>query len=142
MVISSSLLLPSFSLSRFPTQPPSSLCSANSRFFTSGSGVFLKRSTTLSLPRRNSGGTGLQCHCIFGLGVPELVVIAGVAALVFGPKKLPEIGRSVGKTVRSFQEAAKEFESELKKDTAAIEETLTTDSKATSEVEKQDAKIQ
>ncbi|KAF7810505.1 sec-independent protein translocase protein TATA, chloroplastic [Senna tora] len=37
-------------------------------------------------------------------GVPELVVIAGVAALVFGPKKLPEVGGSIGKTVKSFQQ--------------------------------------
>ena len=36
--------------------------------------------------------------------MPELVVIAGVAALVFGPKKLPEVGRSIGKTVKSFQQ--------------------------------------
>jgi sec-independent protein translocase protein TatA len=33
-----------------------------------------------------------------------MVVIAGVAALLFGPKQLPEIGRSVGKTVKSFQQ--------------------------------------
>ncbi|KAF3774220.1 Sec-independent translocase protein [Nymphaea thermarum] len=139
MVMPSSLLLPSVSLSRVPTLPPPSLSSANSLFFTSGRGVFLKKSATLSLRRKNSGGAGLECHCLFGLGVPELVVIAGVAALVFGPKKLPEIGRSIGKTVRSFQEATKEFQSELKKDTAGTEETLT-DSKA--EEETQDAKIQ
>jgi sec-independent protein translocase protein TatA len=47
--------------------------------------------------------------------VPELAVIAGVAALVFGPKKLPELGKAAGQTAKSFQEAAKEFSSELKK---------------------------
>ncbi|KAE8694665.1 Sec-independent protein translocase protein TatA [Hibiscus syriacus] len=36
----------------------------------------------------------------------ELVVIAGVAALVFGPKKLPEVGKTIGKTVKSFQQVA------------------------------------
>ena len=44
---------------------------------------------------------------LFGLGLPELVVIGGVAAVLFGPQKLPELGKSLGKTVKSFQEAAK-----------------------------------
>lgn len=57
--------------------------------------------------------------------MPELVVIAGVATLVFGPKKLPEVGRSIGKTFKSFQQAAKEFETELKKESEPIEESRT-----------------
>jgi len=48
-------------------------------------------------------------------GVPELAVIAGVAALVFGPKQLPAIGKSLGQTVKSFQQAIKEFEAEITK---------------------------
>ena len=44
---------------------------------------------------------------LFGLGLPEIVVIGGVAAVLFGPQKLPELGKSLGKTVKSFQEAAK-----------------------------------
>jgi len=51
---------------------------------------------------------------IFGLGGPELAVIAGVAVLIFGPSKLPGLGKEVGKAAKSFQEAAKEFENELK----------------------------
>lgn len=46
--------------------------------------------------------TGLTCNALFCIGPPELVVIAGAAALVFGPKTLPEI-RSTGKNVMSFQ---------------------------------------
>ena len=52
---------------------------------------------------------------LFGLGVPEIAVIAGVAALIFGPSKLPELGRAAGETAKSFQVAAKEFNEELKK---------------------------
>ena len=43
-----------------------------------------------------------------------MAVIAGVAAIIFGPSKLPEVGKGLGKTVKSFQTAAKEFEQELK----------------------------
>ena len=50
---------------------------------------------------------------LFGLGLPELVVIGGVAALLFGSSKLPELGKTLGKTAKSFQEAADEFKTEL-----------------------------
>ncbi|MCU0552325.1 MAG: TatA/E family twin arginine-targeting protein translocase [Leptolyngbya sp. Prado105] len=53
----------------------------------------------------------------FGIGLPEMVLILVVALLVFGPKKLPEIGRSMGKAIRSFQDASKEFENEFKRET-------------------------
>ena len=41
---------------------------------------------------------------MFGLGWPEVIVIGIVAALVFGPKKIPEIGGALGKTLRGFKE--------------------------------------
>lgn len=41
---------------------------------------------------------------MFGLGLPEVVVIGLVAALIFGPKKIPEIGGALGKTLRGFKE--------------------------------------
>lgn len=61
---------------------------------------------------------------IFGIGLPEMAVIMVVALLVFGPKKLPEIGRSLGKAIRGFQDASKEFENEFKKEAQQIEESI------------------
>lgn len=63
---------------------------------------------------------------IFGIGLPEMAVIMGVALLIFGPKKLPEIGRSMGKAIRGFQEASKEFQNEFQKEAEQLEETMTT----------------
>jgi sec-independent protein translocase protein TatA len=60
---------------------------------------------------------------IFGIGLPEMVVIGVVALLIFGPKKLPEIGRSLAKTIRSFQQASSEFQNEFKKEVQQLEET-------------------
>ena len=41
---------------------------------------------------------------MFGLGIPEVAVIGLVAVLIFGPKKIPEIGSALGKTIRGFKE--------------------------------------
>jgi sec-independent protein translocase protein TatA len=62
---------------------------------------------------------------IFGIGLPEMALIMILALLIFGPKKLPEIGRSMGKAIRGFQEASKEFETEFKKEAERIEKVVT-----------------
>ncbi|GAB4335407.1 MAG: twin-arginine translocase TatA/TatE family subunit [Leptolyngbyaceae cyanobacterium] len=41
---------------------------------------------------------------MFGLGWPEVIIIAVVAILIFGPKKIPELGGTLGKTLRGFKE--------------------------------------
>jgi sec-independent protein translocase protein TatA len=41
---------------------------------------------------------------MFGLGIPEIVIIGVVAVLVFGPKRIPELGNALGKTLRGFKE--------------------------------------
>ena len=52
---------------------------------------------------------------VFGIGLPEIAVIAALALLVFGPKRLPELGRTLGKTLKGFQSASTEFEREIQK---------------------------
>lgn len=63
---------------------------------------------------------------VFGVGLPEMAVIGAVALIVFGPKRLPELGRTLGKTLKGFQSASKEFEREINK--AMAEPELTSNS--------------
>ena len=70
---------------------------------------------------------------IFGIGLPEMAVIFTIALLVFGPKKLPEIGRSMGKAIRGFQDASREFESEFTREAKQLEEAVATSSKPETE---------
>lgn len=46
-------------------------------------------------------------------GFSELLIILVIALLVFGPKKLPELGRSLGKSIREFKQGMKEVTGEL-----------------------------
>ena len=50
----------------------------------------------------------------FGIGLPEMAVIAAIGLLVFGPKRLPELGRTLGRTLKGFQSASSEFEKEFR----------------------------
>jgi sec-independent protein translocase protein TatA len=47
------------------------------------------------------------------IGLPELVIIFVVALIIFGPRKLPELGRSLGKSIQEFKRASNELRSTL-----------------------------
>jgi TatA/E family protein of Tat protein translocase len=48
---------------------------------------------------------------MFDIGLQEMIIIAVIALLVFGPSKLPELGRTIGRALREFRRASDEFRS-------------------------------
>jgi sec-independent protein translocase protein TatA len=57
---------------------------------------------------------------MFGnIGFPELIIIFALALLVFGPKKLPEVGRSLGRALREFRRTTDEIKEKLEEEIQA-----------------------
>ena len=50
---------------------------------------------------------------MFNIGPQEIILILVIALIVFGPKRLPEIGRTVGKSLREFRRASDDIRQEL-----------------------------
>ena len=56
------------------------------------------------------------------IGMPELVLIFIVALIVFGPKKLPDIGKSLGKGLAEFKKASDDFKQSIQKEVDGLKE--------------------
>ena len=50
------------------------------------------------------------------IGMPEMVVIAVIALIIFGPRKLPELGKSLGKSIAEFKRASNELKNTLEEE--------------------------
>ncbi len=64
---------------------------------------------------------------MFGLGLPEILVIFVIALIVFGPKKLPDLGRSIGRAMAEFKKASEEFQETVKAEMKEVEKTAQLD---------------
>ena len=61
------------------------------------------------------------------IGMPELIIIFVIALIIFGPRKLPELGRSLGKSLAEFKKASNELKSTLEEEIRLDEQRSTVD---------------
>jgi sec-independent protein translocase protein TatB len=55
------------------------------------------------------------------LGFPEMIFLFLLALLIFGPKKLPEVGRQIGRALNEFKRASNEFKSQIENEIAQLD---------------------
>jgi TatA/E family protein of Tat protein translocase len=53
---------------------------------------------------------------MFGIGMPELIIILIIALIIFGPKKLPEMGKALGRAIKEFKKTSQELKEEIEFD--------------------------
>lgn len=65
------------------------------------------------------------------IGVPGLILILILALIIFGPKKLPEIGRAFGQTLREFKKSTRELTSDVMDEVEDVKKDVTESTKVT-----------
>ena len=72
-------------------------------------------------PRSFAADRARHYHGLMNLGMPEMIFIFLLALVIFGPRKLPELGRQLGKALAEFKKASNEFKNQLEVEMMNIE---------------------
>jgi sec-independent protein translocase protein TatA len=75
-------------------------------FFSKNEGPFFILAWLLHLNISEKKG---ERHMLSNIGIPGLIIILVIALIIFGPKKLPEMGRAVGDTLKEFKKSTREL---------------------------------
>lgn len=59
---------------------------------------------------------------MFGIGMPQLIIILAIALIVIGPQKLPDLARSLGRGLAEFKRASNNFRRSIEEEASAAEE--------------------